>query len=123
MTNRLVIDKVASLLADPQKWDELFNVIDTIPLDFFTKDSKEWIQLDYVRALRNYVRDKIKLSKATRQAYHYDYPDSVQYYTSMSHAEKELKESTSVKLQARQRMIDASLDYKQYHNNITTRFF
>lgn len=120
-TNRLVIDKVASLLADPNRWEELFNVIDAIPSNFFSQDSNEWIQIEYVRTLRAYVRDKIKLSKASRQATQFDWPESHKFYLFMIQAEKDLRYSNYLKLCARQRMVDACLDYKKYHNNITTR--
>lgn len=122
--NKLVIDKVASLLADPYKWDQLFVVLDTIDINaHFDPTSPTAVRLRYVTALRKYVADKIRLAKASRMAHHFDWPESQLYYGQYIKAEKDLQLSKWNKNAARNEMLIYGLDYKEYHNNITTRLY
>lgn len=123
-TNKLVIDKVASLLADPYKWDQLFVVMDRIDLSrVIDPTSITAVRLRYVAALRKYVSDKIQLAKASRIAHHFDWPESQFYYGQYIKAEKDLQLSKWNKNASRAEMIFHGLDYKEYHNNITTRLY
>lgn len=122
--NKLVIDKVASLLADPYKWDQLFSLLDKV--DFASKidpESEVAIRLRYVAALRKYVADKIALAKASRMANHFDWPESQTLYRLLTIAERNFEISKWNKTQARNDMTFYGFDYKEYHNNATTRFY